>query len=178
MRFCETPLAGAILVETESHADDRGSFYRSFCVREFEAHGLPGAFVQGSVSRNRQRGTLRGLHWQSNPHPEGKLVRCVRGAAYDVVVDLRPGSTTFCSWFGTELTDANLTALYIPPGFAHGFQTLCDDTDIAYQMTEFYVPELACGARWNDQAFNIRWPLDIAIMSNRDRSFKDFSAIG
>ena len=174
MRFRETSLAGVILVETESHADDRGSFYRSFCVREFEAHGLPAAFVQGSVSRNRQRGTLRGLHWQSDPRPEGKLVRCVRGAAYDVIVDLRRDSPTFCRWFSVELNEENMTALYIPPGFAHGFQTLRDDTDLQYQMTEFHAPELATGARWNDPAFSIEWPLDVAVISARDQAHQDF----
>ena len=174
MRFRKTSLAGVILVEAESHADDRGSFYRSFCVREFEAHGLPGAFVQSSVSRNRRRGTLRGLHWQSDPHPEGKLVRCVRGAAYDVIVDLRRDSPTFCRWFSVELNEENMTALYIPPGFAHGFQTLRDDTDILYQMTEFHAPELATGARWNDPAFGIEWPLDVAVISARDQAYQDF----
>lgn len=174
MRFRETPLAGAMLVETESHADDRGSFYRSFCVREFEAHGLPAAFVQGSVSRNRRRGTLRGLHWQSDPHPEGKLVRCVRGAAFDVIVDLRRVSPTFCRWFSAEMSEENMTALYIPPGFAHGFQTLRDDTDILYQMTEFHAPELATGVRWNDPVFGIEWPLDVAVISARDQAYQDF----
>lgn len=174
MQFLETPLAGAVLIKSESHSDERGSFYRSFCQQEFMAHGLPGVFVQCNISRNRLRGTLRGMHFQNAPKPEGKLVRCVRGAAYDVIIDLRPKSSTFCQWYGAELTESNADALYVPPGFAHGFITMADDTDILYQMTEFYAPELANGVRWNDPAFGIKWPLPVTTISDKDSGFQSF----
>jgi dTDP-4-dehydrorhamnose 3,5-epimerase len=174
MYFYETPLVGAFVVETEMRADERGAFYRSFCRQEFQLHGLANAFVQCSISRNRLRGTLRGMHFQKDPKPEGKLVRCVSGSAYDVIVDLRRESPTFCRWFGIELNDSNGAALYVPPGFAHGFQTLRDCTDILYQMTEYYVPELADGVKWSDPAFGIVWPLEVVAVSERDRSFPAF----
>jgi len=174
MRFCETPLAGAYLVETDLHGDNRGSFYRSFCSREFAARGLSGSFVQCNISRNKLRGTLRGMHFQAEPAAEAKLVRCIRGAAYDVIVDLRRGSTSFRRWFGAELTESNAIALYVPAGFAHGFQTLADDTDLLYQMTEFYAPDLARGVNWKDPAFGISWPLDVSVISDRDRGLALF----
>jgi len=175
MNFTPTPLAGAYLIDAEASEDERGSFFRSFCKREFEAHGLPGTFVQCSISRNRKRGTLRGMHFQSDPKPEGRLVRCIRGGVYDVIVDLRRKSSTFCRWFGAELSESNRRALYVPPGFAHGFQTLTDDSDLLYQMTEFYEKDLAAGVRWNDPAFGISWPLEVTAMSERDRGFPDFA---
>jgi dTDP-4-dehydrorhamnose 3,5-epimerase len=176
MRFSATPLTGLILVESDAAQDERGAFYRAFCSREFAASGLPGEFPQSNISRNRLRGTLRGMHFQAEPHPEGKLVRCIRGTAFDVAIDLRPGSPTYCKWFGTELSESNSTALYIPPGFAHGFQTLCDDTDMLYQMTTYYAPESAGGVRWDDPAFAIRWPLEIAVISPKDRAYSNFGA--
>ena len=174
MRFAPTPLAGAFLIDSDANADERGSFYRTFCREEFESNGLPGNFVQMSLSRNLLRGTLRGMHYQAVPRPEQKVVRCVRGAAYDVVVDLRKDSPTFCRWFGVELSETNHAALFVPEGFAHGFLTLSDDTDILYQMTEFYVPELAAGVRWNDPAFGIAWPFEPLTLSARDCAFADF----
>lgn len=174
MRFIPTPLVGAFVVESDAQMDERGAFYRTFCRQEFEAHGLPGDFVQASLSCNHARGTLRGMHFQAEPRPEQKLVRCVGGAVHDVIVDLRPASATFCRWFGAELSAANRVALFVPAGFAHGFLTLEDESDVLYQMTEFYVPGLAAGVRWNDPAFGIAWPFDPAIVSARDRDYPDF----
>lgn len=174
MRFLPTPLAGAFLIDSDASSDERGSFYRTFCREEFESNGLPGNFVQMSLSRNLFRGTLRGMHYQSAPRPEQKLVRCIRGAAYDVIVDLRRDSPTFCRWFGAELSETNRTALFVPEGFAHGFLTLMDDTEILYQMTEFYLPDLVGGVRWNDSAFGIAWPFEPSTLSARDRAYVDF----
>jgi dTDP-4-dehydrorhamnose 3,5-epimerase len=168
MIFTPTALDGVWQIDLERHADPRGHLARSFCVDEFAAHGLPAAFVQCNVSYNAHRGTLRGLHWQADPYPEGKLVRCTRGAIFDVAVDLRPGSPTLHRWVATELTAENSRSLYIPPGFAHGFQTLTDATDVFYQMTEAYHPDLARGARWDDPAFAINWPLADPLLSERD----------
>jgi dTDP-4-dehydrorhamnose 3,5-epimerase len=173
MVITETPLRPACIIEIEPVRDDRGFFARTFCARTFAAHGLPVGFVQSSLSFNRRRGTLRGLHYQADPCAEGKLVRCTRGAAFDVIVDLRPGSPTRCRWFATELTGANARAIYVPPGFAHGFQTLADATELSYQMTVEYSPELARGVRWDDPALAIAWPLPAPILSQRDASWPD-----
>src|ERR1700678_2956828 len=150
MIFTETPLAPACLIDIEPAGDERGYFARVFCQDEFSRRGLPGCFVQASLSFNRRRGTLRGLHYQAEPHPEGKLVRCTRGAVFDVMLDLRRDAPTYCGWFATELSADNARAVYIPPGFAHGFQTLSDDAELLYQMTEAYRPELSRGVRWDD----------------------------
>jgi dTDP-4-dehydrorhamnose 3,5-epimerase len=174
MIFEPTLLAGAFLVHLQRHEDERGFFARSFCAEEFAAHGLPSAFVQCNVSYNRLRGTLRGMHIQREPRPEGKVVRCTMGAAYDAMVDLRKDSPTYCRWVSAEITAANRLALYIPPGIGHGFQTLVDDTELFYQMTEYYVPDLAAGVRWDDPAFGIEWPIPDPIISPRDSSFPDF----
>lgn len=174
MRFVPTGLAGACLVELEPIVDGRGQFARTFCSDEFERAGLPGSFVQCSLSRNDRAGTLRGMHYQDWPRPEAKLVRCVRGAAWDVLVDLRPQSPTYCTWIGVELSAANGLSIYVPPGVAHGFVTRQDDTDIFYQMTERYDPALARGVRWNDPAFGIDWPLAEPILSERDATLPDF----
>lgn len=171
MIFEPTTLAGAFVVCMERREDERGFFARSFCQNEFAAQGLPAAFVQCNVSFNRLRGTLRGMHFQREPRPEGKLVRCTAGAALDVIVDLREDSPTYCRWQSFELTAENHKAVYIPPGFAHGFQTLVDDVELLYQMTEFYVPELAAGVRWDDPAFGIEWPIPNPILSERDRAY-------
>lgn len=171
MRFAPTPLAGAFLVELERLADERGFFARSYCEDEFRRHGLPPALAQCNVSWNRRRGTLRGLHYQAAPHEEAKLVRCTRGAIWDVIVDLRAGSPTRWRWHAAELNAENRLAFYVPEGFAHGFQTLADDTEVLYQMSEFYHPELARGLRWDDPKLGIRWPLAEAIVSERDRSY-------
>jgi dTDP-4-dehydrorhamnose 3,5-epimerase len=174
MIFEPAALEGAFLLHLEPRADERGFFARSFCQEEFAAHGLPAAFVQCNVSFNRARGVLRGMHFQREPRPEGKLVRCTMGAAVDVIVDLRKDSSTFCRWQSFEITAENRRAVYVPPGFAHGFQTLVDGVELLYQMTEFYVPGLAAGVRWDDPAFGIEWPVANPILSERDRSYPDF----
>jgi dTDP-4-dehydrorhamnose 3,5-epimerase len=174
MRFAEL-LPGAYRIDVEPHADDRGLFARTFCAEEFAAHRLPERFVQCSTSYNARRGTLRGLHWQAAPHEEAKLVRCTRGRAFDVIVDLRPGSPTFRRWAAAEISQDNRAALFVPEGFAHGFQTLADDTEILYQMTASYVADLARGARWDDPAFAIGWPHADPILSPRDASFPPFA---
>lgn len=176
MRFVETRLPGAFVLETEPIRDERGFFARTFCQREFEARGLDPRIAQCNLSYNRRRGTLRGMHYQAAPHAEAKVVACVRGAIWDVVVDLRPDSPTFRAWFGLELAAGSGRALYVPEGFAHGFQTLTDDAEVFYQMSEFYHPESARGVRWNDPAFGIEWPLAEPEMSPRDRQWPDFLA--
>jgi dTDP-4-dehydrorhamnose 3,5-epimerase len=173
VRFVELPLAGAALVELEPHLDERGFFARAYCEREFAAHGLATRFPQSNLSRNARRGTLRGMHYQAAPHREAKLVRCVRGAVYDVIVDLREGSATRLHWIARELDAVSGAALYVPPGFGHGFLTLEDDSDVFYQMGEFHVPEAARGFRWNDPAVAVRWPFEPAVMSERDRHYPD-----
>jgi dTDP-4-dehydrorhamnose 3,5-epimerase len=174
MRFTPTDLQGLVAVELERFEDERGSFARAFCSHEFGLAGLPTVFPQCNISVNLRRGTLRGLHWQEEPYPEGKLVRCTRGAIWDVAVDLRRESSTFRCWFGVELTAANGCALYIPPGFAHGFQTLEDSSEVFYQMSNTYQPSLARGARWDDPAFGIAWPLPDPILSPRDAAYPAF----
>jgi dTDP-4-dehydrorhamnose 3,5-epimerase len=177
MIFQETTLKGAFLLDWQPHEDERGAFARTFCAREFEAHRLPTQFVQCSVSVNKRRGTLRGMHWQAAPHEEGKLIRCTRGAIYDVIVDLRPESPTYRASYATELNELNHRQLFVPPGFAHGFQTLQDNTEVYYQMTAFHAPDSARGARWNDPAFAIRWPdANPRILNERDASFADFAS--
>lgn len=162
------------MIESAETLDGRGGFFRTFCSDEFEQNGLPGLFVQSSISRNSVRGTLRGMHFQRAPRAEGKLVRCIRGRIYDVALDLRRSSPTFRRWFAVELDGVATRAVFIPAGVAHGFQTLEDDTQILYEMTEPYIPELAGGVRWDDPAFAISWPCPVSMMSERDRSFADF----
>ena len=175
MVFGETPIAGAVLIELEPLADERGSFARTFAVDEFAANGLETRVVQCNTSTNTRAGTLRGLHYQASPHAEAKLVRCVRGSIFDVVVDLRPESPTYCVWYGVELSAANLRMLFVPAGLAHGFQTLEDDTEVLYQMSEEYSAEHARGVRWDDPAFGIEWPdTDVRTISERDRDYADF----
>jgi len=169
MRFTPTPLRGAFVVEPEPHVDERGLFARTFCSREFSAHGLVTTFVQCSVSLNRQRGTLRGLHYQRPPASEVKLVRCTAGSVYDVIVDLRPDSPTYRQHFGAELTAGNRRALYIPEMFAHGFQSLEDGSEVFYQISEFYAPDASTGLRFDDPALGIGWPLPVTVMSAKDR---------
>jgi dTDP-4-dehydrorhamnose 3,5-epimerase len=175
--FRETALPGVFVLEPELREDQRGFFARTWCQREFEEHGLDPRLVQVSVSFNRRRGTLRGMHYQAPPHAEAKLIRCTRGAIWDVALDLRPASPTFRRHIGVELTADNRAALYIPEGLAHGFQTLEDDTEVLYQMSEFYAPEVARGIRFDDPAFGIRWPLPEPIMLTRDRTYPDFAAL-
>jgi dTDP-4-dehydrorhamnose 3,5-epimerase len=174
MTFHETKLPGVFEVHIEMNRDDRGFFGRSWCQREFESHGLNSKVVQCNVSFNPKKGTLRGIHYQAAPQPEAKLVRCTSGAMYDVVVDLRPQLPTFKRWIGVSLTAANRHMLYVPEGCAHGFLTLEDDTEVFYQMSEFYRPELARGVRWNDPAFQIVWPDKVQAISKRDRTYPNF----
>jgi dTDP-4-dehydrorhamnose 3,5-epimerase len=176
MRFHETPLPGAWVMELDLLGDDRGWFARSFDVDEFEARGLDSTVVQCNTSYNAHRDTLRGMHYQADPHGESKLVRCIRGAIYDVAVDLRPDSPTFRGWHGVELSAENRLAYYIPAGLAHGFQTLEDECEVLYQMGHRYVPDAARGVRYDDPAFGIEWPSQEGplIVSERDRSYPDF----
>ena len=175
MIFQPTALAGAFVIEPEWMPDERGSFARTWCTREAEAHGCNSRVVQCSTSFNKTKSTLRGMHFQAAPHEEAKLVRCTRGAIYDVIVELRPSSPTFTRWVAVQLTAENGRAIYIPEGFAHGFQTLDDDTEVLYQMSAFYVPSHSRGVRWDDPAFGIAWPPGDRIMSERDRTYPDFT---
>ena len=174
MRFIPTPFVGAYLVDVEPFEDERGFFARTYCRREFAAQGLSDQLVQCNISFTRRRGTLRGLHYQAPPHAEDKLVRCTRGGIRDVIVDLRPDSSTFCRHFGTDLTADNHRALYVPKGCAHGFQTLTDDAMVFYQMSAFYVPEAGRGVRWDDPRFGIAWPIANPILNARDAAYPDF----
>lgn len=175
MKFLPTELSGAWLIEPELISDERGSFARTWCAREFEARSLNPRLVQCNISVNRRCGTVRGLHFQREPHAEAKLVRCTRGAIFDVVVDLRPDSPTYCRWSAAELSAENHRQFYIPEGFAHGFQTLTDDCEVLYQMSQFFHPESAVGVRWDDAAFGIHWPAtERRILSDRDASYPDF----
>lgn len=177
MRFQPLEIQGVVQVDVEAAADARGSFARLHCEREFEAHGLAQRMVQSSVSHSRRRGTVRGMHFQWPPSSEGKLVRCIRGAIFDVVIDLRPDSSTYARHVSLELTAADRRAVFIPPGLAHGFQTLEDDAEVLYQMTDFYEPALAAGVRWNDPAFGIAWPLPVTTIHERDAAYTDFDAV-
>lgn len=175
MRFLETSIPGAWLVKQEPIEDDRGHFARTFCAAEFASRRLTARVAQSSVSYNRRARTLRGMHYQAAPFPEAKLVTCLRGALFDVLVDLRRGSSTFLTWFGVELREGDGTSLFAPEGTAHGFLTLVDDTTVHYQISEAYRPELARGARFDDPAFGIRWPLGgDYVMSSRDRGYPAF----
>ena len=175
MIFRETPLPGAFVVEIERLADERGFFARTWCQHEFEEHALIPRMAQASVSFNKYKGTLRGLHFQKAPSQEAKLVRVTRGAVFDVIVDLRPDSSAFCQHFSINLDAEKHNALYIPPGFAHGFQTTIANTEVYYQMSDFYKPEYASGVRWDDPAFGIEWPDDDRVILDRDREYSDFS---
>ncbi len=179
MIFNETKLAGAFVIEQELFADERGFFARSWSEREFAARGLDARLVECNISFNHRRGTLRGMHFQRAPRAQPKLVRCTAGAIYDVIIDLRRESETFKGWIGVELTAANRRMLYVPAGFAHGFQTLADDTEVFYQMSEVFAPECAGGVRWDDPAFGIAWPDNNGeerIIIARDREYPDFAS--
>ena len=175
MIFTETPLKGAFLIDLEKHSDDRGFFARTFCRREFEQHGLNTEVVQCNVSANALAGTLRGMHFQKPPATEAKLVRCVRGALHDVIVDLRPESSTYRSHFAVELNAENRKALFIPENFAHGFLTLVDNTEVEYQMSEFYRPESSGGFRYDDPAFCLKWPRTVEVISQQDLQWPRFT---
>jgi dTDP-4-dehydrorhamnose 3,5-epimerase len=175
MIFTKPHLKGVFVLEPEKLEDDRGFFARSWCQREFEAHGLNPRLAQCSISFSQQRGTLRGMHYQTAPCDEAKLVRCTAGSIYDAIIDLRPEASTFKQYFGLVLTAPSHKMLYVPEGFAHGFVTLEDNTEVFYQISEFYSPEHAKGVRWNDPAFGIEWPLIPSTMSDRDRNYPDFT---
>jgi dTDP-4-dehydrorhamnose 3,5-epimerase len=177
VKFHQAALAGAFVIEPERAEDDRGYFARTFCEMEFENRGLNPRVSQCSVSQNRRQGTLRGLHFQQAPAEETKLVRCPRGAIFDVVVDMRPESSTFGHWFAETLSALNGWMLYVPEGFAHGFQTLSDDVEVAYQISTAYRPELSGGIRWNDPRLGIAWPLPAPILSDRDRALPLFDEL-
>jgi len=178
MIFRETPLAGAYLVELEPARDERGFFARSFCSDEFARRGLVARWVQSNVSFNAARGTLRGMHWQAAPHAETKLVRCTAGALYDVIVDLRPDSASFRRWAGFELSAENRHALYVPEGFAHGFVTLADATEVFYEMSTPHQASAARGLRWNDPAIGIEWVEPPRVISERDAGYADVALPG
>jgi dTDP-4-dehydrorhamnose 3,5-epimerase len=174
MKFIPTPIQGAFLVDIEPRGDERGMFARTFCEREFGAMGLETHFAQANASFSRDRGTLRGMHYQLADAAEAKLVRCVRGALWDVVLDLRTGSPSFGQWFGEDLTQENRRAMYVPKGVAHGFITLEDASEAAYMASAFYSPELERGVRWDDSRFGIAWPLAPQVISERDKGHPDF----
>jgi dTDP-4-dehydrorhamnose 3,5-epimerase len=171
LRFEATTLAGVWLIEPVPVRDERGSFARTFCAQEFAGHGLEAGFVQHSASQSGRKGTLRGMHFQRAPHSEVKVVSCLKGAIWDVIIDLRPESTTYRRWQGFELTAENHRRLYVPEGFAHGFQTLCDDTEVGYLISAFYAPLAAAGVRHDDPAFAIEWPLPPTVISEKDRAW-------
>jgi dTDP-4-dehydrorhamnose 3,5-epimerase len=175
MRFTETKVAGAFLIEPEPIADERGFFARTWCREEFADHGLTGELAQANISFNHRKGTLRGLHLQAAPHAEAKLVRATRGAVWDLALDLRRDSPTYLAWFGAELDDANRHMLYVPEGCAHGFLTLTDDAEVAYQMSAPYAPQAARGVRFDDPAFGIEWPGEVVVINERDRTYPDFA---
>ena len=176
MIFKETKLKGSFEIELEKTHDERGFFARSFCTQEFNDQGLKTSIVQSNISYNKRRGTLRGMHYQISPHSEAKLVFCTTGAIFDVIVDLRRDSPTYMGWLGLKLTAEKNSMLYVPEEFAHGFQTMQDDTTVCYSMFEFYHPECARGIRWNDPAFNIKWPFPApALVSEKDQSYEDFN---
>ena len=174
MTFKETKLQGAYIIEPEMLIDERGAFARTFCRKDFESHGLNGSISQCSISLNTRKYTLRGMHYQKKPCAEAKLVRCSRGVIYDVIVDLRYDSPTFKQWTSVEISAENRKMVYVPVGFAHGFQTLTDGTEVIYQMSEFYSPSHADGFRWNDPSFKIKWLSDNFVISSKDQSYPDF----
>lgn len=178
MKFVETKLAGAYVIEPQRFEDERGFFTRTFSQREFLEHGCNPDVLECNVSFSRRAGTLRGMHFQVAPYAQSKLVRCTAGAIWDAIIDLRPGSPTLRQWIGVELTATNHRQLYIPEGFAHGFITLADDTEVFYQMGSVYNAEAARGVRWNDSAFGIRWPREVSVIIERDANYPDFVANG
>lgn len=175
MRFIETALNGSWLIELDEKHDERGYFARTYCEREFGERGLETSFVQHNTSLSKTKGTLRGMHFQNPPHSETKVMRCIRGAILDVIVDLRPGSPDYKRWQSFKLTDQNGRLLYVPSGFAHGFLTLTNDTQVAYLVSAYYEPEANNGVRWNDPAFGIEWPFEPTVLSEQDQNWADFA---
>ena len=177
MKFTETKLKGAFIIDLELRNDDRGGFARTFCAKEFEEHGLKPSVAQCNLSFNYKAGTLRGMHYQVAPACETKLVRCTKGAIYDVIIDMRPESPTYKQHIGVELTAENRRALYVPELFAHGYQALTDDAEVVYQVGEFYTPGYERGLRYDDPAFNIAWPVPVTVISEKDASWAPFAAV-
>jgi dTDP-4-dehydrorhamnose 3,5-epimerase len=173
--FTPTPLPGAYLIELEKHEDERGFFARAFCTEEFARQGLPTQIMQANLSYNQHSGTLRGLHYQKSPHSEPKLVRVIRGSVYEVIIDLRPDSATYCQWYGMRQDWQERRALFIPACFAHGFLTLTPDSELYYEMFAMYNPEAASGVRYDDPCFHIEWPADIQVIADKDRNWPDFT---
>lgn len=176
MIFTETKLQGAFLIEPKKFEDERGFFSTSWSAREMQEHGISPRLADCNISFNLRKGTLRGMHFQREPRAQAKLVRCTRGGIYDVAIDLRPDSPTFKQWAGAELTADNHLMLYIPEGFAHGFLTLEDKTEVFYMVSEIYAPELADGVRWDDPAFGVEWPGEVKVINERDANYTDFRA--
>jgi dTDP-4-dehydrorhamnose 3,5-epimerase len=175
MIFEETKLKGAFVIRIKKIEDERGFFARAMCKNEFEAHGLNSQFVQANLAASRNKGTLRGMHYQVAPHQEAKLVRCTKGAIYDVIIDLRPDSTTYGEWFGIELSMADHKMIYVPENFAHGYQTLKNDTEVYYLVSAFYSPTHEKGLRWNDPTFGIKWPeIKKIVISEKDQNWPDY----
>lgn len=174
MKFYETKLKGSYVIELEKNEDERGFFARTWDKNEMQKFGLNDNLVQCSVSFNKTKGTLRGMHYQITPYEESKLVRCTKGKVFDIIIDLRRNSLTYKQWFSTEIDDQNHKMIYIPEGFAHGFQTLVDNTEVFYQMSEYFMPEYSTGIRWNDESFDIKWPISKKIISEKDVSYPDF----
>ncbi len=175
MIFTETKLKGAYLIDIQKLEDERGFFARTWCEHEMADHGIDMHIVQANTSLNLKKGTLRGMHFQKSPYEEAKLVRCIRGSIYDVIVDLRTESPTFKKWFGVELTADNYKMIYIPERFAHGFITLEDNSEITYMMSQFYTPGYEAGFRWNDPAINIQWPMNAVVISEKDRNLPELN---
>ncbi|NJR57564.1 MAG: dTDP-4-dehydrorhamnose 3,5-epimerase [Cyanobacteria bacterium CRU_2_1] len=177
MIFTETKLKGAFIIDLELKGDDRGAFARTFCAKEFAAHGLKNSVAQCNLSFNYKAGTLRGMHYQTPPAAETKLVRCTKGAIYDVIIDLRADSPSYLHYIGVELTADNRRALFVPEMFAHGYQALTDGAEVVYQVGEFYTPGYECGIRYDDPAFNIEWPMPITVISDKDSTWAPFQPI-
>lgn len=175
MIFKQTKLKGAFIIEMEPIGDIRGFFARAWCKKEFEKHGLRSDFVQANITFNKHKGTLRGMHYQVAPYQEAKVVRCIKGSLFDVIIDLCPDSPTYREWVGIELTEDNYRMLYLPEGFAHGYKTLEDNTEVSYQVSQFYCPESERGIRWNDPGFGIGWPeTSELVISDKDKNWPDF----
>lgn len=174
MIFTKTKLHDAYVIDLEKIEDTRGFFARGWCQREFEEHGVTPRFVQANISYNKVKGTLRGLHYQAEPYGEAKLIRCIRGALYDVIIDVRPTSPTYKQWLGVELSADNYRMLYVPESFAHGFITLADHTEAIYQVSQFYTPQAERGLRYNDPTFAIEWPIEVRVISEKDRNWPDY----
>jgi len=174
MIFSETKLSGAYIIEIEKEEDNRGFFARMFDKNEFSKIGLDSEFVQSSISHNKKKGTIRGMHYQTESYEENKIVKCTKGSIFDIIIDLRSNSKTLKKWFSIELNENNHKMLYVPKGFAHGFQTLEDDSEVFYQISQYYNSEHSMGIRWDDKTFQINWPLEISTISEKDKNFENY----